>query len=61
MEKYQECERCGRRDSYKGVKIKEGVTGEMLCQYCRASDSRHISGIRSMGYTPTVNGEPINE
>lgn len=58
----EKCERCGRNPEFQPrVKIKKGVTGEMLCQYCRGNDTRHISGIRKMGYIPTVHGRPIDD
>lgn len=48
------CDRCGR-DKY----VKDTSLGH-LCQYCRASVSRHAGIIRSLGVTPKINSVPIS-
>jgi hypothetical protein len=47
------CDRCGRSKS-----VKSTVLGK-LCQYCRASDGRHMNSIRRLGGVPNIDGKPI--
>ena len=51
----RECELCGRTKS-----VMKTVVG-WRCQYCRASDSRHMGMVRQLGGTPNVNGVPFSQ
>lgn len=44
---------CGRT-----ANVKDTVVGPR-CQYCRASDVRHMNSLRQLGGVPTAHGKPI--
>jgi len=48
-----ECERCGRKKS-----VKPTALGR-LCQYCRATDKRHMRSVRDLGGIPIIDGQPV--
>jgi hypothetical protein len=47
------CGACGRTTN-----VEETACGPR-CQYCRASDTRHMNTVRQLGGTPNVNGRPL--
>jgi hypothetical protein len=51
------CSVCGRKQTDKIV-IRETVAG-MICQYCRASDMRHIGIVKQLGGIPRHKGKSL--